>query len=399
MAKRLTALSISKLKPNKNFNYDVPDAGQRGLKVRIYTTGNKAFRFHYRDRSGDKKRKFITYGDITLERARKLAAEDQDLLSRGIDPVEDRRRAEAKAAGADSVRAVFERYLQLGTAGLRTAANRRRTIERLVYPAIGHMPIGELRRGDIVRLLDKVAEDSGPVMADKALAFVRKALRWHCIRDDNFVSPIVPGMARIKPAERARSRVLEDDELVRVWKASEAGGPFAGLVRFLLLTAARRAEAADLTWSEVSGADWTLPRHRNKVNRDLVRPLSAAAQAVIAAQPRVAGCPYIFTTNGRKPLRGFAGLKAAFDKRCGIAVNWTLHDLRRTARSLMSRAGVNSDHAERCLGHVIGGVRGVYDRHEFYDEKRQAYEALAAQVGRIVNPRPNVVALRGRKRR
>jgi hypothetical protein len=80
------------------------------------------------------------------------------------------------------------------------------------------------------------------------------------------------------------------------------------------------------------------------------------------------------------------------DKASGVK-GWTLHDLRRTARSLMSRAGISSDHAERCLGHVIGGVRGVYDRHEFHAEKRHAFEALAALIERIVNPKANVVQL------
>jgi integrase len=93
-------------------------------------------------------------------------------------------------------------------------------------------------------------------------------------------------------------------------------------------------------------------------------------------------------------LGGFSKFKAAFDKACGVT-GWTLHDLRRTARSLMSRAGIDADHAERALGHVIPGVRGVYDRHEFRDEKRRAFEALAAQIERIINPQPNVVALRG----
>jgi hypothetical protein len=72
-----------------------------------------------------------------------------------------------------------------------------------------------------------------------------------------------------------------------------------------------------------------------------------------------------------------------------------LHDCRRTARSLLSRAGINSDHAEQCLGHVIPGVRGVYDRHAYYDEKKFAFEALGAQIERIVNPQANVVTLRG----
>jgi integrase len=75
-----------------------------------------------------------------------------------------------------------------------------------------------------------------------------------------------------------------------------------------------------------------------------------------------------------------------------------LHDLRRTARSLMSRAGVSPDHAERCLGHVIGGVRETYDRHEYHIEKLQAFEALAAQIERIINPPSgDVVPLRGRR--
>jgi integrase len=76
----------------------------------------------------------------------------------------------------------------------------------------------------------------------------------------------------------------------------------------------------------------------------------------------------------RRPFGGFSKAKREFDRACGIT-GWTLHDLRRTARSLMSRAGVSADHAERCLGHKIGGVRATYDRHEFYDEKQQAFES------------------------
>jgi integrase len=90
--------------------------------------------------------------------------------------------------------------------------------------------------------------------------------------------------------------------------------------------------------------------------------------------------------------------KIKFDKACGVT-GWTLHDLRRTARSLMSRAGVSPDHAERCLGHVIGGVRGTYDRHEYHAEKAQAYAALSELISRIVNPSDNVAELAAQKRR
>jgi integrase len=164
-----------------------------------------------------------------------------------------------------------------------------------------------------------------------------------------------------------------------------------------LLTSARRAEAAALKWSEIDGDDWILPAARNKTKVDLVRPLSKAAQAILAERPRIAGCPYVFSNGGRTALAGFSRLKQKFDAACGVT-GWTIHDLRRCSRSLLSRAGVSPDHAERCLGHVIGGVRETYDRHAYHTEKLQAFEALAAQIERIVNPpQGDVVPLRGRR--
>jgi len=234
-------------------------------------------------------------------------------------------------------------------------------------------------------------------MADRTLALIRKIMNWYATRSDDFRSPIVRGMARVKGKERARERTLTDDELRAIWRAADATeGPFGRLVQFLLLTAARRNEAAQMKRSELSGAEWTLPAARNKTKVDLVRPLSAAARSVLELVPALAGCDYVFSTDARNPISGFSRFKQRIDKACGVT-GWTLHDLRRTARSLMSRAGVNSDHAERCLGHVITGVRGTYDRHEYADEKQRAYEALAGQIDRVVNPRDNVIALAARE--
>ncbi len=145
-----------------------------------------------------------------------------------------------------------------------------------------------------------------------------------------------------------------------------------------------------MEWSEITNGDWTLPAARNKTAQDFVRPLSGAAQTVLDPLPRRG--TWVFTRSGTAALGGFSLLKTDFDNACAVN-GWTLHDLRRTARSLMSRAGVPSDHAERCLGHVIGGVRGVYDRFEYLEEKRLAFEALASLIARIVDPQPNVVAI------
>jgi integrase len=152
-------------------------------------------------------------------------------------------------------------------------------------------------------------------------------------------------------------------------------------------------EAAAMRWSEIKGTDWTLPAARNKTKVDFLRPLSPAAMAVLDSLPRFEGPDFIFTRAGRCPLSGISFLKRDFDRACGVT-DWIPHDLRRTARSLMSRAQILPDHAEMCLGHVLPGIRGVYDRYEYRSEKKLAFERLAAQIERMVDPQPNVTAMR-----
>jgi integrase len=229
-------------------------------------------------------------------------------------------------------------------------------------------------------------------MADRTLAVIRRIMNWYASRVDDFRSPVVRGMSR--NAGVARNRVLTDDELRAVWRATGDDRDFGSLVRLLVLTGARRSEAAEMTWNELIGADWILPAARNKTGVELVRPLSGAAAAILGELPRLG--EFVFTRSGKGALGGITELKSELDKASGVS-GWTLHDLRRTARSLMSRAGVPSDHAERCLGHVIGGVRGVYDRHAYRDEMLLAYEKLAALISGIVEPRENVVAIRGQR--
>jgi integrase len=432
MAKTLTDISIKHLKPGPAPR-EVPVGGARGLYLWVGATGAKSFVVRYRlngkpkkltlgrwlppeDRREGKPATEPQVGDpLSLASARRLAADTMLQLSRGRDPGAAKREMKQaqRQAAADTFEAVATEYLRR-TCGMkvdaegdttfdlsrkRSGATQHATLVRLVYPALGDRPMMEIRRKEVVRLLDKIEEDSGPVMADRTLALIRVIMNWHASRDEDFTSPIVRGMGRSKPSDSARDRVLKDDELGIIWKvAAETEGTFAALVRFLLLTAARRSEAAEMPWAEVDDAgDWTLPKERNKTKRELIRPLSDAAKAVLQGRPRIDGCAYVFTNDGRRPMTGYSKPKRLFDEallrelrkedpKAKPLPEWTLHDLRRTARSLLSRAKVDADHGERCLGHTVGGVRGVYDRYEYHAEKKQAFAALATLIERIVNP-------------
>ena len=229
----------------------------------------------------------------------------------------------------------------------------------------------------MVRVLDGIEDASGPAMADQTLAYLRRVMNWHEGRADDFRSPIVRSMGRTLAPPR--DRILTDGELRAVWAAS-AEGMFGGFVRFLLLTGCRRQEAAGMRWSEIAGSEWTLPPRGTDQGRACPPP-QRGRSCRAATEGRPVCIQHRWRRNGNEGLLFFL---ERFNRAAGVS-DWTLHDLRRTARSLMSRAGVASDHAERCLGHAIGGVRGVYDRHRYVAEMARAYEALAAQIDRIVS--------------
>ena len=360
------------------------DNSLSGFGLLVTRDGHKSWVIQYRAES--RTYRITLKGLLSLEEARSKALETLSAAAKGENP--------ASAAKKETTFGeVAENYLRIEGKNIRSAALYRRTLDRLVLPELGKRPIGRIRRSQIVNLIDVIAEEHA-VMADLTFAIVRRVFTWHAGRDDHFVSPIVSGMRRSKALGRARARILTDDELRALWKAAQAStGVIGPLLRFLLLTAARHEEAAAMTWAELDGSTWIFPAARSKNKREHVVPLSPAAMSVIDNLPRFADSRYVFTAGGSRPFRAHSDTKTRFDAACGVS-GWVIHDLRRTARSLMSRAGVSADVAERCLGHVISGVRGTYDRHAYFDEKRRAFETLASLIARIVNPpTENVVSL------
>jgi integrase len=314
----------------------------------------------------------------------------------GAEKQAERHKAEkAKLAGKNTVNAVLDQFVARHVKNLRSAKTIERCLEVYVRPRIGSKSIYDLRRKNIMEMLDAIEDADKAVTADRVLAYVRKCFNWYAARDDEFTPPIVRGMARTKPSERARTRALADDEICSLWAALESTDspePFRAIVRVLLLTAQRKNEIGLMRAEEIDGDTLVIPAARYKTGIPNAVPLTKEARQWIG--DRKAG--FIFSsTGGKKPFNGYSKAKGQLDaviaKQRKVAKlkpmpEWRLHDLRRTARSLMSRAGVSSDIAEMVLGHNLSGVRGVYDRHSYAAEKRDALERLATLIGRILNP-------------
>jgi len=270
-----------------------------------------------------------------------------------------------------------------------------RVLERYVLPVWGDLPFADIRRSEIATLLDRVEDKHGKITADVVLRTTRGIANWYATRSDGYVSPFTRGMRRTDPSDRVRARILTDAEIAAVWKAAESNGTFGAFVLIALLTAQRREKVITMKWSDISvDGVWTIAASEREKGTAGELVLAEIAVEIINAQPRLGSSPYVFAGRGDGPFNGFSKAKAAFDRKLPPEMpDWVIHDLRRSARSLMSRAGVRPDVAERVLGHAIPGVEGVYDRHAYKDEKADALARLATLIQSIVHPSDNVVAL------
>jgi integrase len=370
MKAKISASTVAKMRPGDVIN----DVEIKGFAARCWSTGSITYSLRYGTRSGRKRIKIGRHGHVTPHQARVLAQRYAGEIAAGLDP------ARQTATAGTSVATIWDDYARRELTKKRSGRAQAGAFDRLVRPRLGERSIYDLRRSDMTKLFDGIADNNGVVMADRMLAYLGVCFHWQQVRDDEFVSPIVKGMRRTTTKDLARDRILTDVELRAVWHAAQ--DTFGALVRFLLLTGARRNEASRMVWSELDGSIWTLPAARSKTNTELVRPLSGAAMSIVEAQRR-GGEVYVFGGVAGKAISSFATRKEKLDADSGTA-GWRLHDLRRTARSLMSRAGVPPDVAEICLGHALPTIRATYDRHSYMDEKRDAFERLADMVLTIV---------------
>ena len=389
----LTDAKIKALKPPLTGQAEYPDSLVPGLRLRVGSSGAKTFIL--RKRVGGRARNLTLnrYHErrFTLADARKKARSLISDIEAGAEPAPSRGRSR-RGETAGTVRALFDEY-RVAKAQLRSIREIRRIFDRYVLPEIGGRLADSVTRADITRLVDGIA---APTMARAVGTQLSAFYSWAMPRLDRLESnPCRDAWKPPKPP--SRDRVLSDEEIRAVWKASfDEPVPFGPAIRLLLLTLQRRSEVFD---AEVSEFDldvkvWTISGSRAKNGVKHVVPLSPAAVAELKPLIGDRKEGKLFPAR-RNPENGPGGvskswtrLRAAVVKELRHPVDrFTIHDLRRTGATGMQRLGVRIEVTEAVLNHVSGsrgGIVGVYQRHHFSDEKRIALGRWSSELMRTV---------------
>lgn len=373
MKMKLTPKTVEHLKADGNRRKEVWDLTLPTFGLRVYPSGRKAFFVMVRIRGVQKRKTIGTYPTVSLKEARERAREIIRDAQFGV--LEEEPEEEQRTFG-ETVPLFISLYAKPRNRGWKET-------ERILldkFQTLSNKPLDQIKRVDVVRIMDDLIASGTPYRANRALSAIKKLFAWALDRGMIDVHPVA-GLSPLH-TETPRERILTDTELEALMNAADAEGyPFGALFKVLALTGQRRGEVSGMRWSEVDldRAIWTIPaaRSKNKQSHDV--PLSPQVLSILQSAPRFFGSDFVFTTTGRTAVSGFGRVKDRVDDAVG-ARDWRTHDLRRTAASGMARLSIPPHVVEKVLNHksgIISGVAAVYNRYGYEKEKRDALETWA----------------------
>lgn len=386
--KRITATLVERIRPPTEGRLEIYDDLLSGFCLRVTQRGRKSWSVVYRIHHQQTRLTLGRYPLLPLAEAREEARKALLLVDRGIDPAVQKRETE-KAKKHSTFKAVADLFIErYARPKNRTWQASQRLMDNHCMPIWGNKPIVDIKRQDVIDLLDEIADNGAPHTARQLFAVIRKFFNWAASRNIIDTSPCLHVESPCKVV--SRDRVLSDDEVKAIWGAcSKENYPFGTLVKFLLATGQRREEVASMTWSEINLEEklWCIPRERVKSDRAQEVPLSSLAMKLLESVPRFEGkdAEYVFTTTGgKKPFAGFSKAKKRVDIMSEVTA-WRIHDLRRTCGTGMAKIGVPVPIISHVLNHAQSGVTAIYNRHSYLPEKRDALEKWGKKIEEIVS--------------
>ena len=417
---RLSDSWIARHKPDLP-QVDIFDVGCSDLVLRISYGGARTFRVRFKDETGKTRYSSIGRWDpdkFNVDAARKAA--------KAFDPQTGLKgKRSTRGLGQDqawwltaTLEQVIEKYISEVVSGFRTARETSRIYRRYVVPALGKKLFLDLKQSDAAQLRVSMRKENGHRQADIVFGLIRTLLFW--VEDegliDDYESPIRYQSKRRGKRKKGggRDRVLDDDELRLVWHAAtKMGGLYGGLIQLLLLTAQRRQCLATARWSEIVEGTWYVREEEGAKGTGQILKLPPLALQILNGLPRIEGSPYVFGVfhdGEHKPFNSFGQRKEELLELLPRQLpRWTLHDLRRTARTRMEDIGIEETTGEVTIGHALPGVKRIYVRSKFEAKRADALLRLSEHIAEIVGLPPeqgtpsnpaapsNVVPLRAKR--
>lgn len=324
------------------------------------------------------------YPALGLSDARKLANVTLRDIALGSDPAANKR----EQREAETFRELAEEYIERhAKRNKKSWKEDRRALDRDLIPALGSLKAANIKRRDILKVLEAIQERGAPVLANRTLEIVKKLFNWAVEQEILEFSPA----AVIKPVadEHARERVLTDDEVKAVWAALSQEPPkIRAIFQLLFLTAQRKGEVSRMALNQfdLSASIWTIPAAHSKNGRAHRVPLSKYASEIVGEHlPKEEGDRWLFpAARSEGPITRLEKVMARIKKRS--KVDFCPHDIRRTVASKMTGdLRVSRFVIERLLNHTDNSVTAVYDRHSYDQEKREALQSWSVRLEELTN--------------
>lgn len=394
----LTDTKLKNLKPQDKL-YKVSD--RDGLYVAVLTSGTVSFRYDYRINGRRETLVIGQYGrdGISLAEAREELIAAKKLLKAGQSPAAAKRDGIKKIRGAETFAVHTDSYMKHVILADSTRAMKQAVIDRDILPVLGNKMMAEITTSMVRDLCDRIVERGGRATAVQAWEIISSVYRHANDRGHGLFNPA----ADIKPSSIAifkpRERTLTPEEIGLFFRTLDAIGAMGTMkmaLKLVLITMVRKGEFTNATWDEIDFKKWTwtIPSDRMKGSRAHVIYLPKQAQDILVGlQMCAGGSEYLVPGryNFRKPLSN-AALNSLIDRTVKIInedgehiQGFTVHDMRRTASTLLHEAGYPSDWIEKALAHEQKGVRAVYNKAEYARQRAYMLQQWADMIDSWIN--------------